>query len=46
MQSTGKEYKDHASTIMTWYLKDKKKENLGVRKPIQEILQIMKVSGT
>ena len=24
MQSTGKEYKDHASTIMTWYLKDKR----------------------
>ena len=24
MQSTGKDYKDHASTIMSWYLKDKK----------------------
>ena len=24
MQSTGKTYKDHASTIMSWYLKDKK----------------------
>jgi hypothetical protein len=23
MQSTGKTYRDHASTIMTWYLKDK-----------------------
>lgn len=23
MQSTGKDYRDHASTIMTWYLKDK-----------------------
>ena len=28
MQSTGKEYKDHASTIMTWYLKDKKEGKL------------------
>lgn len=29
MQSTGKTYKDHASTIMTWYLKDKSEGKLG-----------------
>ena len=28
MQSTGKIYKDHASTIMSWYLKDKKEGKL------------------
>ena len=28
MQSTGKEYKNHASTIMSWYLKDKKEGKL------------------
>jgi hypothetical protein len=28
MQSTGKTYKDHASTIMTWYLKDKREGKL------------------
>ena len=28
MQSTGKTYKDHASTIMTWYLKDKSEGKL------------------
>ncbi len=28
MQSTGKEYKDHASTIMSWYLKDKREGKL------------------
>ena len=28
MQSTGKTYKDHASTIMSWYLKDKKEGKL------------------
>jgi DNA-binding PadR family transcriptional regulator len=32
MQSTGKDYKDHASTIMSWYLKDKKEGKLKDKK--------------
>ena len=32
MQSTGKTYKDHASTIMSWYLKDKREGKLGSEK--------------
>ncbi|WP_242979573.1 replication initiator protein A [Clostridium cochlearium] len=33
MQSTGKDYKDHASTIMSWYLKDKKEGKPKDKKP-------------
>ena len=32
MQSTGKTYRDHASTIMTWYLKDKSEGKLKSKK--------------
>ena len=32
MQSTGKTYRDHASTIMTWYLKDKSEGKLKNKK--------------
>lgn len=32
MQSTGKTYSDHASTIMSWYLKDKKEEKFRTEK--------------